>query len=105
MNAINRVGMKVACILDNSVWELYFCCDFGCYGPPLYGGIYTVAGFAEIDGGPGIHLRELPGITCPCHGLCNAPWPLEIFRAVDERQTDIGALTKLLEPCDVAAAA
>lgn len=52
---------------------------------------------AEIEGHPGIFLVEISNVNCQCAGLSNAPWPLEIFRPLDQRRTDISALTKLLD--------
>jgi hypothetical protein len=93
MNSINRRGQKVICIIDHAIWA-DFCCELRW---PLQDEIYTVSGFAEIDGCPGIFLHELPPVVCVCHQLDDAPWPLECFRALDERQTDISEFTKLLD--------
>ena len=95
MNAINRCGQRVVCIQDHAVWA-NFCCD-AITRWPIYDQIYTVTGFSEIEGNPGIFLRELPRVNCACVGLSNAPWPLVIFRAIDERRTDISEFTKLLD--------
>jgi hypothetical protein len=95
MNAINRCGQRVACIQDHAVWA-NFCCD-AITRWPLLDEIYTVSGFAEIDGCPGIFLTELPPVTCECHSLSGAPWPLVIFRAIEEHATDISILTAILD--------
>lgn len=94
MNAINRAGQRVVCVTDHAIWA-NFCCDLT--GWPICDEVYTVTGFAEIDGCPGIFLRELPLITCECHQLSDAPWPLQCFRAIDERKTDISTFTKSLD--------
>jgi len=90
---INRCGQKVICIQDHSLWQT-FCCDLPCW--PLLDQTYTVSGFGQIEGHPGIYLHELSGVTCGCFQLDNAPWPLEIFRSLDQRNTDINELKKLL---------
>ena len=64
---------------------------------PLPDEIYTVSGFSDIEGCPGIFLLELPPVSCSCSGLSNAPWPLECFRPLDQRPTDIGELSKILD--------
>jgi hypothetical protein len=94
MNAINRVGQKVICIIDHVVWA-NFCCD-AITRWPIFDEVYEVGGFGDIDGCPGIFLHELPPVVCVCHQLDNAPWPLECFRALEERHTDIGELTAIL---------
>jgi hypothetical protein len=94
MSGIDRIGQRVVCVQDHVVWA-NFCCD-AITRWPLLDEIYTVAGFAEIDGVPGIFLAELPPVTCECHLLSGAPWPLQCFRPLDERKTDIGSLTKIL---------
>ena len=91
MWSIDRIGMKVICVQDPSVWD-NFCCMSQW---PLLDQIYTVFGFGEVDGLPGIYLYEISGITCECCNVDNAPWPLECFRALDQRETDISELTKL----------
>jgi len=93
--AIDRVGMKVQCVQDDFIWQ-FVCWELPCY--PRRGAVYTVAGFGLIDDTPGVYLREIPGVTCSCAGLDNAPWPLQIFRPLDQRTTDIGALKQLLTP-------
>ena len=93
MNAINRCGQRVVCIQDHAVW-VNFCCDTITRWP-VQDQTYTVAGFGEIDGSPGIFFAELPPVTCECHSLTGAPWPIECFRAL-RRKTDIGSLTKIL---------
>lgn len=92
MNPINRVGQKVVCIQDGNIWH-YFCSVLDHW--PILDQVYTVSDFGEIDGEPGIHLREIAGITCECSGLADAPWPIEIFRPLARCKTDISALTKL----------
>jgi hypothetical protein len=87
MNPINRVGQKVVCV--------QFCCDLP--GWPLLDETYTVIGFAEIEYHPGIFLLELPSVSCSCHQLSGAPWPIEVFRRFDQRTTDISELTKILD--------
>ena len=94
MNAINRAGQRVVCVTDHAIWA-NFCCDLTSW--PICDEVYTVSGFAEIDGCPGIFLAELPPVVCECHNLSGAPWPLQCFRALDERTTNIGELTKLLD--------
>ena len=94
MLGIDRAGMKVECIEDCDAWAA-FCCAVSRW--PRVGGVYVVSAFGDIEGIPGIYLHELSSITCQCHGLSNAPWPLEIFRPLDQRRTDISALTKLLD--------
>ena len=86
--------MKVECVEDHSVWQL-FCCPMSLW--PICGMTYTVAGFASIEDHPGIYLYELPPVSCKCCSLDNAPWPLEIFRPLNERKTDIGELMKILD--------
>jgi hypothetical protein len=49
-----------------------------------------------IEGHPGVHLCELAGVRCRCFGLSDAPWPIECFRPLDQRKTDIGCLMQLL---------
>ena len=44
----------------------------------------------------GIFLAELAPVTCECHSLSGAPWPLACFRAIDERATDVSELTMIL---------
>jgi hypothetical protein len=61
------------------------------------GQTYTVAGFADSFGHPGIHLAEVPGYQCACKKIPVSSWPIFAFRPVDERQTDIGALKDLLQ--------
>lgn len=95
MNAINRAGQRVVCIQDHAIWA-NFCCD-AITRWPLLDEIYTVSGFTEIEDQPGIFLRELPNVNCACVGLSNAPWPIEIFRALEDRKTDISTFTKLLD--------
>jgi hypothetical protein len=63
---------------------------------PIVGGVYTVSAFGLIEGYPGIYLRELPAIDCPCSKLAGAPWPMHDFKPLDQRKTDIGMLTGLL---------
>lgn len=92
-HVINRTGQKAICVQDHILWAA-FCCDIPW---PLLDEIYTVSGFGEIEGCPGIFLSELPPVSCGCHQLDNAPWPIECFRPVDERATDIGELTKILD--------
>jgi hypothetical protein len=94
MNAINRRGQKVICVQDHALWA-NFCCDLPW---PLLDQIYTVSGFGEIEHHPGIFLLELPPVSCSCHQLSGAPWPIECFRPLDQRATDISALTKILDP-------
>jgi hypothetical protein len=100
MNPINRDGQKVICVSDHRAW-LFVCPTITVY--PRARETYTVSGFAPIkmkDGSediPGIHLRELEGFTCSCGGFTNEPWPVEAFRPVDERKTDISAFTQLLD--------
>ena len=53
---------------------------------PLRGDIYTVQGFGDIEGHPGIFLYELPPVTCDCHSLRDAPWPMRCFAPLDERE-------------------
>jgi hypothetical protein len=93
MNAINRAGQRVVCVQHPDVWQM-FCCGLSW---PRLNTVYTVAGFGEIENCPGIYLAELPPVACSCHRLEAAPWPIECFRPVDQRQTDIGELTKLLD--------
>jgi hypothetical protein len=94
MNPINRPGQKVICVQDHALWA-DFCCDIPCW--PLLDEIYTVSGFGEIEGCPGIYLFELPPVSCTCHHLEAAPWPIDCFRPLDQRQTDISALTNILD--------
>jgi hypothetical protein len=91
---IDRCGQKVQCIQDEMLWQ-FVCWELPCW--PHLDAVYTVSGFGEIEGHPGVHLREISGVTCACTGLNNAPWPIEIFRPLDARQTDIGELTKILD--------
>jgi hypothetical protein len=70
---------------------------------PLEGAVYTVSGFGLIEDHPGIYLYELNGVTCGCHQLRNAPWPLEVFRPLDQRSTDISALTQFTTPKEIRA--
>jgi hypothetical protein len=96
MNAINRIGQKVVCITHKTVW-LHVCPKMKNY--PELGGVYTVMGFATLDGDiPGIHLREIGGFTCQCAQFNEQPWPLAAFRPVDTRKTDISEFKQLLNP-------
>jgi hypothetical protein len=93
MNPISRIGQRVICVQHPSIWPT-ICSALRTW--PQLDQVYTVAGFATIEDLPGIHLRELAGVTCACFDLVNAPWPLECFRPVQTRETDIGALKQLL---------
>jgi hypothetical protein len=65
---------------------------------PKRGEVYTVTGFADtVAGLPGSHLREVADLKCACHGISNVPWLISAFRPLDERKTDIGALTSILD--------
>jgi hypothetical protein len=98
MNPIDRIGQKVVCIQDDFIWQ-FVCWELPCC--PRLDQSYTVSGFGEIEGHPGIHLRELAGVSCRCFNLDNAPWPIDCFRPLDERGTDIGVLKQLLKPLTV----
>jgi hypothetical protein len=64
---------------------------------PIQDEIYTIVAFAETEPGvPGVHLLELPAIQCACCSLNGAAWPIECFRALQERKTDIAALIAIL---------
>lgn len=93
MNSINRAGQRVICVQHPDVWQM-FCCGLPW---PRLDAVYTVSGFGEIEDTPGVYLNEISGVTCQCAGLSNAPWPMECFWPVDERQTDISEFTKLLD--------
>src|SRR5271165_4501368 len=94
MWGIDRVGQKVQCVQDEFIWQ-FVCWELPCY--PRLDAIYTISGFGEIEQTPGVYLAELSGVSCPCLGLNNAPWPIECFRPLDQRATDIGELTKILD--------
>jgi hypothetical protein len=93
MNSINRAGQRVICVQHPDVWQA-FCCGLSW---PALDAVYTVSGFGTIEDHPGIYLRELTPVACSCHQLSAAPWPMEIFRPMDQRHTDIGELTKILD--------
>jgi hypothetical protein len=97
MNPIKRVGQKVICVTRLN--EIMAHCAM-IKAAPEQGKIYTVAGFETAKYGPGIHLREVPSVTCVCDRLKNSPWPIASFRPVveDESKTDISAFKKLLNP-------
>jgi hypothetical protein len=52
MNPINRIGQKVICVQDHSLWS-NFCCDLPRW--PLLDETYTVSGFGLNRGYAG-HL-------------------------------------------------
>lgn len=81
---IDRIGQKAICIQDDSLWQT-FCCVLPCW--PLLDHIYTSVVLASI----------CAKITCSRYQLDNAPWPLEIFRLLDQRQTDISELVEILD--------
>jgi hypothetical protein len=97
--AINRVGQKIQCIQHHDAWS--FCS--GLTSRPLLGEIYIAASFATIDDYPGVFLREVAAINCSCYGLACAPWPLFIFRPVNERPTSIEVFAKILDRTPVPA--
>ena len=94
MNPINRIGQKVVCNVDRSLWLLYGCGNVLKMAPNK-GDVFTVSGFETWRGIPCIHLRELANMECTCLKY-SSPWPIAAFRPVDERTTDISAFTEIL---------
>ena len=97
--SINRVGQKVVCVASASLWQFVCSRYYIIGGFPEFGRTYTVTAFENIvpSGRPGVHLAEMPGLTCECKSIRNSSWPIAAFRPVDERETDISALQALLD--------
>lgn len=95
MNGIDRIGQKVVCVVPVEFWLLGICISMPAF--PRQDRTYTVAGFEDSSGHPGIHLQEIAGIDCPCRKLTNTAWPLSAFRPVNERKTDISQFESLLK--------
>ena len=101
MNAINRIGQKVICVIRMvAQYEDGVCSS---EGVPQVNCAYTVSGFVSaptqlapgiVMHSPGITLTEVDSPECSCCGA-RMGWPIQAFRPVNERKTDIGDLVRL----------
>lgn len=94
-----RVDQRVVCVDDGPAFD-------GWVTPLVKNRIYTVSGFSDVDGrwGPGVYLYGIDntprktvvdGIRFRMDGFCASR-----FRPVQEKKTDIGLLTALLNPAN-----
>lgn len=93
MYSINRVGQKVRCI--EAHFRHFWCPDVTANGSPEYDGEYTVSGFEDIQGYPGIHLSEFTNTHCDCSKK-KLSWPMKCFVPLVDDEAENEYVTEII---------